>query len=270
MLMYPHINPIAVELGPLKVHWYGLMYVLSFTFVLVAGRHRINKLGHPFLKPEMVDDFMFYAALGTILGGRIGYCLFYKPEFYFTHPIEIFTIWDGGMSFHGGFLGVCLGFYLFSRKIKCKFFELSDFFSIFVPMCLFFGRMGNFINGELWGRLCSLSLPWGMVFPQSGTMLPRHPSQLYEAFFEGIFLSIIMFAFARKARKTGQISCIFAIGYGTIRFVLEFFREPDAFATGIVQSTGLSLGQLYSIPMILLFVFYYIKLEKSSAPKVKI
>ena len=261
MLMYPHINPIAIHIGPVKVYWYGIMYITSFLWVIFAGKYRISKLGHPFLKEPMVDDFMFYGALGTIIGGRLGYCLFYKPEFYFADPMQVFSVWDGGMSFHGGFLGVCLAFFLYSRKIKCKFFDLADFFAIFVPMCLFFGRMGNFINGELWGRFCNPNLPWGMIFPQSGSMLPRHPSQLYEALFEGILLSIIMFTFARKPRKTGQISCVFAIGYGTIRFLLEFFRQPDAFATGIVQSTGLSLGQIYSIPMILLFILIYLKLS---------
>ncbi len=263
MLMYPQINPIAVSIGPLKVHWYGVMYILSFLFVIVAGKYRIKKLGHPFMTAPMVEDFMFYGALGTIVGGRLGYCLFYKPAFYLINPLQIFSVWDGGMSFHGGFLGVCLAFFIYSRKIHCKFFELADFFAIFVPMCLFFGRVGNFINGELWGRFCNPSLPWGMVFPASGSMLPRHPSELYEALFEGIVLLIIMFTYARKPRKTGQISCVFAIGYGVIRFGLEFFREPDSFATGIVQSTGLSLGQIYSIPMILLFIFAYFRFSKA-------
>ena len=137
MLMYPHINPIAIHIGPVKVYWYGIMYITSFLWVIFAGKHRIRKLGHPFLKEPMVDDFMFYGALGTIIGGRLGYCLFYKPEFYFSNPMEVFSVWDGGMSFHGGFLGVCLAFFLYSRKIKCKFFDLADFFTIFVPMCLF-------------------------------------------------------------------------------------------------------------------------------------
>lgn len=263
MLMYPQINPVAFQIGPLKAHWYGIMYITSFLWVIYAAKYRIKKFGNLFLKPPMVDDFMFYGAMGVIIGGRIGYILFYKPEFYFSHPMEIFSVWDGGMSFHGGFLGVCLAFFYYSRKIKCKFFDLADFFSIFVPLCLFFGRMGNFINGELWGRFCNPNLPWGMVFPASGSMMPRHPSQLYEALFEGIVLSIIMFSYARKPRKTGQVSCVFAIGYGTIRFCLEFFRQPDSFATGIVQNIGLSLGQVYSIPMILLFILVFIKFSNA-------
>lgn len=257
MLIYPTFNPIAISLGPLPVHWYGLMYFCSFMLVLYGCKWRIRKFGHPFMTAAMVDGFLIYIILGTVIGGRLGYCLFYQPAFYWQHPLEILKSWTGGMSFHGGFIGVCSGVYLYGRKIGHKFLELTDFGVPFVPMCLFFGRMGNFINGELWGRFCSPNLPWGMIFPQSGSMLPRHPSQLYEAFCEGILLTIVLCVFMRKPRKLGQVSGVFAIGYGIIRFGLEFFRQPDAFATSVVQISGLSLGQYYSVPIILMGIVAY-------------
>jgi len=255
--MYPKIDPIALSIGPLKVHWYGVMYFLSFVLVWAGCRYRASKIPNSFMTNEVIDNFVMYVIFGTILGGRLGYCLFYRPEFYLTHPLDILKSWDGGMSFHGGFIGVCIALYIYARKIGHKFLELTDFAIPFVPMCLFFGRMGNFINGELWGRFCSSTFPWGMVFPQSGSMQPRHPSQLYEAFCEGILLTLVMYLFTRKKRELGQISGVFAIGYGIIRFFLEFFREPDSFATGIVQMTGLSLGQLYSVPIVLFGIFLY-------------
>ncbi|MEN9946503.1 MAG: hypothetical protein RLZZ293_889, partial [Pseudomonadota bacterium] len=203
------------------------------------------------LQEDMVDDLLFYAAIGVILGGRLGYCLFYQPSYYLTHPIDMVKTWDGGMSFHGGMLGVFVALYCYARKINSNFFVLSDFVAPFVPIGLMFGRIGNFINGELYGRFCDPSLPWGMVFPQSGSNLPRHPSQIYEALSEGLILFLVLFIFTRKTRNLGQISGVFMLGYGITRFILEFFREPDAFATGIVKLTGLSLGQFYSLPMII-------------------
>ena len=257
MLMYPQFNPVAIVIGPLKIHWYGLMYLLSFLFFLYAAKWRIRKVGHQILSEKMIDDFLFYGALGVVIGGRIGYCLFYQPEFYLSHPLDILKTWDGGLSFHGGMLGVFAAIYWFTRKLNCSFFVLSDFVAPFIPVCLLFGRLGNFINGELWGRFCRLDLPWGMVFPQSGSMLPRHPSQLYEALTEGVLLFIVLIIFAHKTRKLGQTSGVFMIGYGVARFCLEFFREPDSFATGIVQSINLSLGQVYSLPMILAGIIIY-------------
>ena len=258
MLMYPTFNPVAISLGPLKVHWYGLMYLISFLWFLYGAKWRIRKFGHPILTEQMIDDFLFYGALGTVIGGRLGYCLFYQPAFYLTHPLDIVKTWDGGMSFHGGMLGVFVAIYCFARKIKSNFFVISDFVAPFIPICLLFGRLGNFINGELWGRFSSQTLPWGMVFPQSGSMLPRHPSQLYEALAEGVILFLVLLIFTTsKSRKLGQTSGVFMIGYGLSRFTLEFFRQPDAFASNIVQLTGLSLGQFYSLPMILAGVAIY-------------
>lgn len=252
MLMYPKIDPVAFSLGPIKFHWYGLMYVLSFSFFVYAAKWRIKKYGHPVMTEKLVDDFLLSGILGTVIGGRLGFCLFYQPGFYLSHPLEMLKTWDGGMSFHGGMIGVFVAIYWFAHRVKSNFFVISDFVAPFIPICLMFGRIGNFINGELWGRLCSANLPWGMVFPDSGTMLPRHPSQLYEAFTEGVVLFVVLAIYAgRKERKLGQTSGVFMIGYGLARFSLEFFREPDAFATGIVQATGLSLGQFYSLPMII-------------------
>lgn len=253
MLMYPKIDPIAFSLGPITFHWYGLMYVLSFMFFAYAAKWRIRKYGHAVMTEKGIDDFLLSAILGTVIGGRLGFCLFYQPAYYLSHPLEMIKTWDGGMSFHGGMLGVFTAIYLFARKNKTNFFAISDFIAPFVPVCLFFGRIGNFINGELWGRFCSQTLPWGMVFPESGSMMPRHPSQIYESLTEGLLLFIILLAysgFSKQPRKLGQTSGVFMIGYGIARFCLEFFREPDSFATGIVQSTGLSLGQFYSLPMV--------------------
>lgn len=257
--MYPKLNPIALSIGPLKVHWYGLMYMLGFIWFLMAGKWRIKKYGPNFLTSTSVDDLLFYGALGVILGGRLGYCLFYQPMHFLSHPLEILKIWDGGMSFHGGMLGVFVMTYVFAKKIGRSFFDISDFIAPLVPMGLFFGRIGNFINGELWGRVTSSTLPWAMVFPQSGSMLPRHPSEIYEALGEGILLTLILWVYARKKRKVGQVSGVFMIAYGVIRFSLEYFREPDAFLLKFAKTTGLSMGQWLCIPMIVagVIIFYY-------------
>jgi phosphatidylglycerol:prolipoprotein diacylglycerol transferase len=250
MLVYPKIDPVAFSVGPVKFHWYGLMYVLSFLFFIYAGKWRIRRFGHQFLTEKLLDDFLLSGILGTVLGGRLGYCLFYQPSYYLSHPLQILATWDGGMSFHGGMLGVFVAIYWFARRLNCSFFVISDFVAPLIPICLLFGRLGNFINGELWGRICSANLPWGMVFPASGTLLPRHPSQLYEAGLEGIVLFVVLLIYTRRERKLGQVSGMFMLGYGIARFILEFFREPDAFATEVVNATGLSLGQYYSLPMI--------------------
>ncbi|MCE2705980.1 MAG: prolipoprotein diacylglyceryl transferase [Proteobacteria bacterium] len=265
MLMYPHLNPVAVSLGPIKIHWYGIMYVLGFLFFIYAGKWRLKKYGNIFWTNKLIDDFIFYGALGVVLGGRLGYCLFYQPAFYFAHPLSILKVWDGGMAFHGGMLGVILVMYLFAKFNRAGFFIVSDFTVLLVPMGLFFGRMGNFINGELWGRFTTTVLPWAMVFPQSGSMLPRHPSQLYEALGEGLLLTLILWVYASKARKSGQVSGLFVMGYGIIRFCLEYFRQPDVFLTDLVQNTGLSMGQWLCIPMIIVGAIIFIYASKCSA-----
>ena len=244
MLMYPQFDPVAISLGPVKIHWYGLMYLIGFLLFLYVGKWRLKKYGHPFLTSKLLDDFLFYGALGVVIGGRLGYCLFYQPAYYLANPLDILKTWTGGM---------------FSRKHKSTFFVMGDFVAPLVPFGLFFGRIGNFINGELVGRFSSVDLPWGMVFPASGSMLPRHPSQLYEAFGEGVILLLVLWIYARKPRKVGQISGLFLITYGVVRFCLEYFREPDSFAIWVQQSSGLSLGQWYSLPLIIvgLIIFYY-------------
>jgi len=186
--MYPQINPVMLNLGIFKIHWYGFMYMLGFLFFLFVGKWWIKKYQHPFITPKIIDDMLLYGVLGVVLGGRLCYCLFYQPVYFLSHPLNILKTWDGGMSFHGGMLGVFVAIYLFAHKLHRRFFEISDFLAPLMPAALFFGRIGNFINGELWGKLCSPNLPWGMVFPQSGIMLPRHPSELYEAVGEGLIL----------------------------------------------------------------------------------
>lgn len=262
--MYPKLNPVAFSLGPLKVHWYGIMYMLGFLFFIVAGKWWVKKFKHPYITGKLVDDMLFYGVLGVVVGGRLGYCLFYQPSYYLAHPFNIIRTWDGGMSFHGGMIGVFVSTYILAYKHHRSFFEFSDFLAPLIPPSLFFGRIGNFINGELWGRIASGNLPWGMVFPQSGTMLPRHPSQLYEALGEGVLLIIILWIYASKPRKVGQISGVFMIGYGCIRFVLEYFREPDAFLSYLPAKTGFSMGQWLCVPMIVAGIIIYLVATKKA------
>jgi len=253
MLIYPHINPVAIALGPIKVHWYGLMYLFGFLFFVYAGRWRVTHYKYTTFNNKMIDDFLFYGVLGVILGGRLGYCIFYQASYYLSQPLDVFKIWDGGMSFHGGLIGVVVVMMIFARKNKLKFFQVSDFVAPLVPFGLLCGRIGNFINGELWGRVTDSTLPWMMVFPESGTMQPRHPSQIYEAGLEGVALLGIMWVYARQPRKLGQVSGVFAISYGVFRFILESFRQPDnlPFANEVFNQTGISLGQFYSLPLII-------------------
>ena len=252
MIPFPQINPVAIEIGPLKVHWYGLMYLIAFALVWLLGRYRIKK-GMLDITLKRFEDLIFYGVLGVILGGRLGYVLFYQPSFYLTHPLEIFSIWDGGMSFHGGLLGVLLAMYLFARKENKTFFEIADFIAPLVPLGLACGRLGNFINGELWGR--PSDVPWAMIFPGAGN-LARHPSQLYQMMLEGILLFIILWFFSGKKRPVGQVSAVFLIGYGFFRFIAEYTREPDSYLGTL--ALGFSMGQWLSIPMILAGILLYI------------
>ncbi len=259
MIPFPEINPVAIEIGPLKVHWYGLMYLLAFALVWVLGRYRIKK-GMIDLTLQRFEDLIFYGVLGVIVGGRLGYIFFYQPSFYLSHPLEIFSIWDGGMSFHGGLIGVLLAMYLFGRKEGKTFFEVADFIAPLVPLGLASGRLGNFINGELWGR--PADVPWAMIFPGAGN-IPRHPSQLYQMLLEGILLFIILWIFSSKKRPVGQVSAVFLMGYGVFRFIAEYTREPDSYLGFL--ALGFSMGQWLSIPMILAGIWLYIDSAKKQA-----
>jgi phosphatidylglycerol---prolipoprotein diacylglyceryl transferase len=260
MLLHPQFDPVAISIGPLAVRWYGLMYLLAFVQFILLGRYRIRQRPG-FLSVEQLDDLLFYGMLGVILGGRLGQVLFYEPRYFLDNPLEIFAIWKGGMSFHGGFLGVLTAMGLWSRKYRLNWWDVTDFIAPLVPLGLAAGRIGNFINGELWGRVAEASLPWAMAFPQSGDLQPRHPSQLYHVGLEGLALFAILWLFTARARPRGAASGVFLIGYGTFRFITEFFREPDAGIFG--QSYTISMGQWLSLPMVLvgvgLLVFAYRK-----------
>ncbi len=246
MLQHPQFDPIALQLGPISVHWYGLMYLVGFASVWLLGRWRINH-GKTDLTLRDLEDLIFYCVLGVVLGGRLGYALFYKPDEYLARPIEILYLWQGGMSFHGGLIGVLIVLFLFARKKQKTMLEIGDFIAPLIPLGLAAGRFGNFINGELWGR--PTSLPWGMVFAQSQDGVARHPSQLYEMGLEGFALFALLWWFARKPRPVGQVSAVFLMGYGLFRFLVEFTREPDYFL-GLLTA-GLSMGQLLSLPMLI-------------------
>ena len=254
MLIHPEINPIALQIGPLAVHWYGLTYLAAFALFMFLG---IRRLRHPPFAyitgpgawvSKDVEDILFLGVMGVVLGGRLGYCLFYKPGYYLSHPLEVFYVWQGGMSFHGGLLGVIASMAWFAYSRKKPFWQVADFVAPCVPTGLAAGRVGNFINGELWGRLSVPDLPWGMVFRDGGP-LPRHPSQVYQFLMEGLLLFVLLWLYARKQRAPGQVASAFLLGYGVFRFIAEFFREPDAFL-GLL-SLGMSLGQWLCVPMVL-------------------
>ena len=252
MLVHPNLNPIAFSIGPLHVRWYGLMYLVGFAAAYLLGRYRIKHGSAGRITLPILDDFMFYVVLGVILGGRLGYVLFYKLGYYFHHPLEIFAVWHGGMSFHGGFLGVLLAVWFLSRKHQLRWLEMTDFLAPLIPLGLAAGRMGNFINGELYGRVTDVA--WGMVFSSPGAgSLPRHPSQLYEFALEGLALFVVLWVFAARPRPVGASSAVFLIGYGVLRFVVEFFREPDDFLGFL--ALNLTMGQWLSAPMIVAGVF---------------
>jgi phosphatidylglycerol:prolipoprotein diacylglycerol transferase len=252
MLAAPDIDPVAIALGPLKIHWYGLMYVVGFAGIWWLSTGRAKRPGSGWT-PAQVSDAIFYGVLGTILGGRLGYILFYNLGHYLEQPLDVFKVWQGGMSFHGGLIGVILAMAWLARKYRKPFFAVSDFFAPAVPVALGAGRIGNFINQELWGR--PTDLPWGMVF-RSGGELPRHPSQLYEFALEGVLLFAILWLYARAPRPLGTVSALFLICYGAFRFAVEFVREPDAHLGFILGP--FTMGQLLSAPMILAGVALYL------------
>ena len=249
------IDPVAVRIGPLAVHWYGLMYLLAFALFWLLARLRLRHEPFASATPpwtrESVEDLLFWGVLGVVLGGRLGYCLFYQPSFYLAHPLKVLAVWEGGMSFHGGLLGVMAAMLLWARKHGRTWLQVLDFIGPCVPTGLAAGRLGNFINGELWGRVAGAEVPWAMVFPGAvlpdGSNPPRHPSQLYQFALEGLLLFVLLWLYARRPRRTGQVAGAGLLGYGVLRFVVEFFREPDAHL-GLL-GLGLSMGQWLCLPM---------------------
>ena len=246
MLVHPQFDPIAFSIGPLAVRWYGLMYLVGFIAALWLGRRRAVRDPWRGWSARDVDDALFYIVLGVILGGRLGYVLFYKLDYYAAHPLEVFYIWQGGMSFHGGFLGVLVAMILLARKKQMRWLGIMDFVSPLVPPGIAAGRFGNFINAELWGR--PADVPWAMIFPNVDNV-PRHPSQLYELALEGVALFILLWWFSKRPRPLGAVSALFLIGYGFARFIVEFTREPDSFLGFL--AFGWTMGQWLSLPMIL-------------------
>ena len=244
MLVHPNIDPVAISIGPLAVRWYGLMYLAGFACAWWLGIRRIDKRLAP-VDRKQFDDLVFLSVLGVILGGRLGYVLFYKPGYYASHPLEIFAVWQGGMSFHGGLLGVMAAMGFAAWRHRIHWLRIMDFVAPLVPLGIAAGRLGNFINGELWGR--ATTLPWGMLFRGAGD-LPRHPSQLYQLAGEGVTLFVLLWWFSSKPRPAGQVSALFLMGYGCLRFIAEFAREPDAFLGYL--TFGMTMGQWLCLPMI--------------------
>jgi len=254
MFVHPQFDPVAIHLGSLGIHWYGLMYLTGFLAFLALGKWQItHRPWHGWTLP-MLDDALFFGALGVILGGRLGYVVFYQSAYFMQHPADILAVWQGGMSFHGGFLGVVLAMAWFARKYQLSWLAVMDFIAPLVPIGLGAGRLGNFINGELWGRVTHTD--YGMVFPQVDGLL-RHPSQLYEFTLEGLALFFILWAYAAKPRASGAIAAVFLMGYGAFRFAVEYTREPDSYL-GLL-SMGFSMGQWLCLPMLFIGAVLWIK-----------
>lgn len=247
MLVHPDFDPVALNLGPVQIHWYGLMYLIAFYGCWWLAIQR-GKARHWDLPAASVSDLLFFAALGVILGGRVGYTLFYNLPGFLADPIEIFRIWKGGMSFHGGLLGVVAGVWWFARSRRLAFFHVMDFVAIVVPFGLLMGRIGNFINSELWGA--PSSLPWAMVFPNDPQSLPRHPSMLYEAFLEGVVMLAVLWWYSARPRPSMSVAGLFMLLYGVFRSLVELVRVPDAHI-GYLAWDWLTMGQVLSLPMIL-------------------
>ena len=256
MLVFPQFDPVAISVGPISIHWYGVMYIIAFGGAWVLANYRRNKIGNHW-SSEQISDLVFYGAMGAVLGGRIGSVFFYNIDRFLDDPLWLFRVWEGGMSFHGGFIGVLIAMFLYSKSINRKFWETVDFIAPCVPFGIGAGRLGNFIGGELWGR--PTDAPWGMIFPQVDD-LPRHPSQLYEIALEGIVLFIIIWWFSSVTKPRMAVSGTFAILYGSFRFFIEFFREPDLHI-GFIAFDWLTMGQLLSLPMVIvgfsLVIFAY-------------
>ncbi len=262
MLQYPQIDTVALSFGPIQVHWYGLMYVFAFLAGWFLARYRAKQKGSGWTV-ENVDDVATLSMLGVILGGRLGYVLFYDLSYYLSAPLEIFYVWNGGMSFHGGLIGVIAALYFYSHKEKRRFLNTLDFIAPVVAPGLFFGRIGNFINAELWGKVSDVS--WAMVFPNAG-LAARHPTQLYEATLEGLVLFVILWIYSSKERNEGAVAGLFAILYSVFRFTCEFFREPDTHI-GYLISDWFTMGMALSIPLLLVGIaLYYFSFYKSKNP----
>jgi phosphatidylglycerol:prolipoprotein diacylglycerol transferase len=264
VLLFPQFDPVIVQLGPLSIRWYALAYI---TALVVGWRlvRRFARLAPAVATPLQVDDFLTWATLGVVLGGRLGYVLFYQPGVYLAHPMMILAVWEGGMSFHGGMLGVAIAIIVFCRRNAIPILGFADRIAIVAPIGLGLGRVANFINGELWGRPAPASLPWAMIFPRAG-MEPRHPSQLYEALMEGVLLFALMFVLSRQENlraRFGLLTGIFLCGYAVARIVGEHFREPDAFL-GFLPF-GTTMGQILSIPMFLAGVWLIAQARPSGA-----
>jgi phosphatidylglycerol:prolipoprotein diacylglycerol transferase len=256
MLIHPQFDPVAISIGPLAIRWYGLMYLAGFIAFLVLGRRRAASQPWHGIAPQALDDLLFYGVLGVVIGGRLGQVIFYEPAYYAAHPLEIFAVWKGGMSFHGGFLGVLAALALWANRSGRSFFQATDFVAPLVPLGLMAGRIGNFINGELWGRVTTADFPLAMVFPQVD-QLPRHPSPLYQAAGEGLLLFVILWLYSARQRPRGAVSGAFLIGYGSFRFLAEFFREPDHGIFG--QSYVVSMGQWLSLPMVAIGLYLLLR-----------
>ncbi len=263
MLTYPDIDPVALSLGPLKIHWYGIMYLVGFSAAWWLGRLRSKRPDAP-MNAEQVGDLIFYCALGAVLGGRLGYVLFYDFNSFLADPISLFKVWQGGMAFHGGLIGVIVAMILFARKLGRTFWEIADFTAPLTPIGFGAVRFANFINGELWGKVTEV--PWGMVFPHAGA-LPRHPSQLYQSFFEGVVLFLVLWFFSKQSRPAGAVSGLFLLTYGSLRILAEFFRQPDAHI-GYLAFGWVTQGQLLSVPMVIggigLIIWAYKRAPKSA------
>ena len=247
-LIHPNFDPVAFSIGPISVRWYGLMYLVAFLLFYALGRWRIAK-GKTLLSVRDLDDILFFGTLGVIIGGRLGSVLFYNLDYYLMHPLDVLMVWKGGMSFHGGFLGVLLAMAWFAHSRKYAWLQVTDFIAPLCPLGLAAGRLGNFINGELWGRPTDPHAFWAMIFPQAQDDIARHPSQLYQFGLEGLLLFIVLWWFAAKPRPRGAVSGLFLIGYGLFRFIAEFARQPDA-NLGLL-ALNLSMGQWLSLPMMI-------------------
>ncbi len=265
MLIHPQIDPVALSLGPFSVHWYGLMYLAAFVLFIVLGRAHARRRPETDWSPQAIDDLLLYGVIGVIVGGRLGEVFFFNPGYYASNPAEILAIWRGGMSFHGGFLGVLVAMWLYARRHGKQFWAVTDFIAPLVPTGLAAGRIGNFINGELWGRPVESEIPWAMIYPWVDE-LPRHPSQLYQAIGEGLLLFIVLWIYSAKPRQTCAVSAVFLVGYGSMRFVAEFFRTPDPGIFGTL-ALGLSTAQWLCIPMVLVGLAILLRLRTRHTPE---